>query len=241
MSDKEKYLKKLKKLLALARNNSSPEEAALAMSRAQELMTRHKFSADDAELTDISEASTDKAPSHAEKMPEYMAMLANMISRVFGVKFYSSFGRESYFGPARRTLTFYGPNERPQVAAYAFEVLGKQLMKARRTFIATLRKNIKPANKTARADTYCSAWVHGAYQVVTDMAVTESEETLMESYRSRKLSSGMSQGKVRSPAKTRGTDFAAVAGYLDGSNARLHHGVNGAASAARQIKSEAQQ
>lgn len=235
MSDKEKYLKKLKKLLALARNNSSPQEAALAMNRAQELMTRHSLNAEDAELTDISEASTDKAPSHAEKMPEYMAMLANMISLVFGVKFYSSIGRESYFGPVRRTMTFYGPNERPQVAAYAFEVLGKQLMKARRDFIATLRKNVKSANKTARADTYCSAWVNGAYQVVTDLTVTESEEKLMESYRSRKLSSGMSQDKVRTPGKARGTDGAAVAGYLDGSNARLHHGVNGENSSVLQI------
>lgn len=228
MSDKEKHLIKLKKLLSLARNNSSPQEAALAMNRAQELMARHNLSADDAAFTDISEAQTDKAPSHAESMPEYMALLACMVSRVFGVRFYSSFGRGFLSAHAKRTITFYGPAERPQVAAYAFEVLGKQLTKARRAYLSTLRKNIKPATKTGRADAYCSAWVNGAYQVARDLVVTEAEQTLMEYYHSEKLSKGMTKVKTRKPRKARGTDAAANTGYEDGSGARLHHGVNGA-------------
>ncbi|MGK3122883.1 DUF2786 domain-containing protein [Candidatus Pantoea formicae] len=234
MSEKEKHLHKLKKLLALARNNSSPEEAALAMNRAQELMARHNLKSEDAELTDISEASTDKAPSHAEKMPEYMALLACMISRVFGVKFYSSYGRDFIRGRSR-TITFYGPSERPQIASYAFEVLGRQLMKARRAYLSTLRRNIKSTTKTARADTYCSYWVNGAYQMVSDLLVTESEETLMESYFRRRLSSGMTTQEPRSPGKARGTDDAAITGYHDGSNARLHHGVNGCSSSVLKI------
>ncbi len=67
MGEKDKFLKKIKKLLALARNNSSAEEAALAMNRAQELMTRHNITSQDAAFSDISEAKTDKSPSHAEK------------------------------------------------------------------------------------------------------------------------------------------------------------------------------
>lgn len=235
MSDKEKYLIKLKKLLALARNNSSPQEAALAMNRAQELMARHNLSADDAAFTDISEAQTDKAPSHAESMPEYMALLACMVSRVFGVRFYSSFGRGSLSAQAKRTITFYGPAERPQVAAYAFEVLGKQLTKARRAYLSTLRKNIKPANKTARADAYCSAWVTGAYQVVSDLVVTEAEQTLMESYYSRHLSQGMTAREPRAPRADKSTVQAADTGFRDGTSARLHHGVSGAASSVLQI------
>ncbi|WPU22590.1 DUF2786 domain-containing protein [Cedecea neteri] len=226
MENKEKYLQRIKKLLAMARNNSSAEEAALAMSRAQKLMAEYKLSEADADFLDIHEASTQKAPSHAEKMPEYMALLAEMIARVFGVKFYTSYGCNRWDAPAKRTITYYGPDERPQIAAYSFEVLGKQLAKARREYLATLRRNIKPATKTARADTFCSAWVNGAYAVVSDFVVTEAEATLIESYRSQKLSQGMKTMEPRKPGKARGTDDAADQGYSAGRNAQLHHAVS---------------
>lgn len=225
MENKEKYLQRIKKLLAMARNNSSAAEAALALRRAQRLMETHKLTESDAAMMDINEASTQKAPSHAEKMPEYMALLAHMIALAFGVKFYTSHGRDCWDTPAKRTITYYGPDERPQVAAYSFEVLGKQLVKARREYISTLRKNIKPATKVARADTFCSSWVNGAYAVISDFAVTEAEETLMESYRSKKLSQGMKKLEPRKPGKARGTDDAAVQGYRAGRDAQLHHAV----------------
>ncbi|HGW5506328.1 TPA: DUF2786 domain-containing protein [Citrobacter koseri] len=226
-NNKEKHLQRIKKLLAMARNNSSPEEAALAMRRAQRLMETHRLTESDAEFTDISEASTQKVPTHAEKMPEYMAFLAEMIARVFGVRFYTSHGCHNWGEAAKRTITYYGPDERPQIAAYSFEVLGKQLVKARREYLATLRKNIKPATKIARADTFCSAWVNGAYAVVSDFVVTGDEAALMESYRSTRLSQGMKTLEPRKPGKARGTDDAAAQGWHAGRNARLHHGVTG--------------
>lgn len=230
MENKEKYLQRIKKLLAMARNNSSAEEAALALSRAQKLMAEHKLNESDVDFMDISEASTQKVPSHAKNMPEYMAMLAEMIARVFGVKFYTSYGCDFLDERAKRTLHYYGPDERPQIAAYSLEVLGKQLAKARRAYIASLRKNIKPATKIARADTYCSAWVNGAYAVVSEFVVTEAESTLMESYRSRKLSDGMTTQEARKPGKARGTDDAEYQGYQAGRNAQLHHAVHGYSS-----------
>ena len=231
MNDKEKYLNRIKKLLALARNNSSPEEAALAMRRASLLMDRHRLSEADATLMDISEASTQNAPSHAARMPEYMALLAGMISRVFGVKYYSQRSRDSYGMPARRTIVYYGPAERPQVAAYAFEVLGKQMMKSRREYLSTLRKSIKPATKTARADAFCSAWVQGAYAVVSDFVVTEPEETLMQAYRQKMMDDGgFSTLETRAPGKARGVSEAACAGYYAGRKAELHHAVSGSST-----------
>ncbi|MGX4971531.1 DUF2786 domain-containing protein [Enterobacter kobei] len=62
MENKEKYIQRIKKLLAMARNNSSAEEAALALRRAQRLMETHKLTEADADLMDINEASTQKAP-----------------------------------------------------------------------------------------------------------------------------------------------------------------------------------
>ena len=230
MENKEKYLQRIKKLLAMARNNSSAEEAALAMSRAQKLMSEHKLNEHDVDVMNINEAATQKASSHAEKMPEYMAFLAEMVARVFGVKFYTSHGSDHWNKPAKRTIHYYGPDERPQIAAYSFEVLGKQLAKARREYISTMRKNIKPATKIARADTFCSAWVNGAYAVVSDFVVTEAETTLIEAYRERKLSKGMKTLEPRKPGKARGTDDAEIQGYSHGRNAQLHHAVSGSST-----------
>ncbi len=230
MENKEKYLQRIKKLLAMARNNSSAEEAALAMSRAQKLMSEHKLNEHDVDVMNINEAATQKASSHAEKMPEYMAFLAEMVARVFGVKFYTSHGSDHWNKPAKRTIHYYGPDERPQIAAYSFEVLGKQLAKARREYIATMRKNIKPATKIARADTFCSAWVNGAYAVVSDFVVTEAETTLIEAYRERKLSKGMKTLEPRKPGKARGTGDAEIQGYSQGRNAQLHHAVSGSST-----------
>ena len=49
MENKEKYIQRIKKLLAMARNNSSVEEAALALRRAQRLMETHKLTEADAD------------------------------------------------------------------------------------------------------------------------------------------------------------------------------------------------
>lgn len=113
MENKEKYIQRIKKLIAMARNNSSAEEAALALRRAQRLMETHKLTEADADLIDINEASTQKAPSHAEKMPEYMAILAEMVARVFGVKFYTSHGTEQWGKPAKTHHTLLRPRRTP--------------------------------------------------------------------------------------------------------------------------------
>ncbi|MDM9306760.1 DUF7168 domain-containing protein, partial [Klebsiella quasipneumoniae] len=65
---------------------------------------------------------------------------------------------------------------------YAFDVLSRQMVKARRTFIGSLRKNIKPATKTARADQFCEGWAEGAYQAIEPFVVTETERTLMANF-----------------------------------------------------------
>ncbi|XTD39520.1 hypothetical protein AB4I99_08260 [Citrobacter murliniae] len=61
--------------------------------------------------------------------------------------------------------------------------------------------------------------------MISDFAVTEAEETLMESYRNKKLSQGMKKLEPRKPGKASGTDDAVIKGYCAGSKAQLHHAV----------------
>jgi hypothetical protein len=182
MSECEKYLAKIKKLLNLARRSSNPHEAATALNQAQALMRKHKLSQNDIDLMDITSKASKGAPSHAQSIPRYMTFLGQLICRAMGVNCYYSFRRNYMNGQKQNTVIFYGPDERPEIAAYAFDVLSRQMVKARRTFIASLRKNIKPATKTARADQFCEGWTEGAYQAIEPFIVTETEETLMANF-----------------------------------------------------------
>ncbi|HEC1649373.1 TPA: DUF2786 domain-containing protein [Yersinia enterocolitica] len=225
--NKEKYLAKIKKLLNLAKRSTNPNEAANAMSQAQNLMREHGLTAVDIDLMEINEAGSKGAPSHAQAVPKYMGMLADIICRAFGVKCYITFKR-NYYATAQRQVIFYGPNERPQIAAYAFDVLSRQMMKARREYTASMRKSIKASTKIARGDTFCEGWVIGAYQVIKDFTISDTEATLITAYH-RKLQNdiGLQSGDTREAKKCRGSDDASVAGYRAGKDASLHHAVDG--------------
>ncbi|MBN3174854.1 DUF2786 domain-containing protein [Pectobacterium brasiliense] len=227
----EKYLNKIKKLLNLARRTTNANEAANAMSQAQALMRQHGLTETDVDLMAINEVGSKTAPSKAQKTPKYMAGLMQLICDAFGVQSYLSFKRD-FLGGRQNTVIFYGPNERPQIAAYAFDVLSRQMMKARREFSASQRKNIKQSTKIARADTFCEGWVLGVWQVIDSFVVTDTEATLISAYH-HKLQQriGIKSRELRDAKKARGTEDARSAGYVAGKNASLHHAVNGSGAA----------
>lgn len=231
MENKEKYLAKIKKLLNLAKKNTNANESASAMRQAQNLMREHNLSATDVDLMEIGEASSSGAPTNAESIPKYMGCLAEIICCAFGVRCYHTY-KSGYLRMPKRIVTFYGPNERPQIAAYSFDVLSRQMMKARSEYRATLRKSIKTSTKIARADTFCEGWVEGAYRLIIDFAVTEAEDMLITAYYSKlQRETGLKSGELREAKSCRGADDAASAGYQAGKAAQLNHAVNGAAGA----------
>lgn len=159
-----------------------------------------------------------------------MGTLAWVICQASGVRCYYTY-KSGYLYTPKRIVTFYGPNERPQVAAYSFDVLSRQMMKARAEYRATLRKSIKASTKIARADTFCENWVYGAYCLINDIAVSEAEETLIAAYHNKlQQEMGLQSGELREAKSCRGADDAASAGYHAGKAAQLNHGVNCAAS-----------
>lgn len=228
MTNKDKYLSKIKKLLNLARKNTNANESAAAIRQAQNLMHEHNLTETDVDLMEINEASSKGAPSNAGSIPQYMGYLGEVICLTFGVKCYYAWRYTSYRGVPRRCVVFYGPAERPQIAAYAFDVLSRQMMTARREFLGSMRKSIKTSTKVARCDTFCENWVQGAYQVLDDYAVTEVEATLIMAYQQRlRTQSGVATGELREAKRCRGADDAAYAGYQSGKNATLNRALSG--------------
>lgn len=224
---KEKYLAKIKKLIRLAKGTSRPEEAANAMAKVQAYMREYGLSETDVEFSEIKEASSSGAPSDAAKSPAYMHALAHLICRAFGVEAYFS-GQWRSTGTLKRLVRFYGPGERAEIAAYAFDVLSRQMKLARKAYQDKHCKRCKPATRISRGDQFCEGWVGGASGVITSFGMSPGERGMLERY-TKKLHEerNLRDGESRPAKSCRGSDDATGAGYLAGKDARLHHGVGG--------------
>ncbi|MCI4031488.1 DUF7168 domain-containing protein [Dickeya dianthicola] len=221
--EKIRYIEKIQKLLYLARRSTNEYEAANAINQAQNLMRKFGLSELDIDLQAINEFQSEGCPSDAVKLPVYVVHLANMLCRAFGVSCYYT-----WTSKGNRSIAFYGPNERPQIAAYGFDVLTSQVVKAREDFIASQNKRIKRSTKTNRADQFCEGWVSGAWNAISPFTVEPKERELMKLYY-QQVSAGFSDLKSRDAKKCRGDDDAYSSGYTSGKNARLHQAVSGAA------------
>lgn len=211
-----KYIEKIKKLLALAKS-TNPNEAAIAMNQAIKLMAKHNINNNDIRLSEIKEHVTKSAPSNANKPPKYFGILIKIISLAFGCHAYLTVVNN------KRRVSFYGFRERPQLAAYTFDILSTQLVKARKLFLSQQNGNCKKITKINRADAFCIGWVDGVYQLIEDFAITDEELNLLAEYKKTK---DLSQTKVRDAKKCNGSDLSQFIGYLQGKKAQLNHGVS---------------
>lgn len=195
--DKEKALDKIKKCLALSRS-ANEYEAAQALKHAQALMAQYGVSESDVALADVSECEK-KAP---KTVPEWHWRLVHLCGRAFGCERWHA---TDFSGGS---FVFCGIGGRPELAAYAYEVLLRQLKAARRQYIKTALFYMLPGRlKTARADRFCDGWVSKVKSVVQDFARTDAETELLERYISKKY------GEF-APAKTRDVK-APFLGFVD--------------------------
>ena len=174
--DKEKALDKIKKCLALSRS-ANEYEAAQALKHAQALMAQYGVSESDVALADVSECKR-KAP---KTVPEWHWRLVHLCGRAFGCERWHA---TDFSGGS---FVFCGLGGRAELAAYAYEVLLRQLKAARRQYIKTALSRVCDSRiKTARADKFCEGWVSRVKSVVQDFARTDAEKELLEHYQTNK-------------------------------------------------------
>ncbi|HAM4872548.1 TPA: DUF2786 domain-containing protein, partial [Escherichia coli] len=147
------------------------------------------------------------------------------VSQTFGCSAYYDW-RLMPGGRYRRCVTFYGFSERPQVAAYAFDVLCRQLRDATDAYLRTQSRRLKLSTRRARAAQFRDGWVQGVRQVVMPFSVTEEESRLMRLWLEQQAMETVAPREVKA---CRGGDLARWQGYEAGKNASLHHGVGGTA------------
>lgn len=165
MANRDDILEKIRKCMALAQSGSE-HEAAAALRQAQKLMELHQVSQTEMLAVGVRES---KAKSGATARPaSWENHLAGCIAAAFGCKLIFSQGW------AGSWWMFIGLPPANEVAAYSFEVLLRQALKARREFMAeSLKRTKKKSNKTRRADLFSEGWVRAACSRVA--AVTPPE------------------------------------------------------------------
>lgn len=215
--DKDKALEKIKKCLALSQS-ANEHEAAQALKQAQALMAKHGLTDIEVSMADVDERSG--ARRMANKLPGWQWGVAQLVARALGCQHYKR----------DKSMMFYGLGNRAEIAAYAFDVLFRQVNDARRRFLKTCRAR-NPKNRTYLADKFCDGWVRGAFDVVMDFAMPEKEQKIMEAYKNHrhgkiKLTNKRCVGGVSAVVWNAGAD-AAMQGLGEGRKAQLHQAMGG--------------
>ena len=214
--DKKKALEKIKKCLALGKS-ANEHEAAQALKQTQALMRKYELSEHDVELSGIAEAGAERKVAYT--MADWQWGVGHLVAGVFGCDCYTQ----------GKTMRFFGLGNRAELAAYAFDVVYRQINAARRKF---LREEVKARLKRSRAylaDQYCEGWLHSASEAVQEFAMTEKETALMKEYGDGLNMVAAKTRNIRAGGRLAEAGAAAVAmGWRDGKDVQLHHAMNGA-------------
>ncbi|MDP1527698.1 MAG: DUF2786 domain-containing protein [Rhodocyclaceae bacterium] len=224
-NDQQKALDKIKKCLKLS-GSSNANEAATALRQAQALMEKYNV-----DYTDVLAAECGHAtiPSSVKAKPTaWESYLANKAAQAFSCKFLLT----SSIFDKKANWKFIGVGSSPELAAYAFNVLFRQVKRDRAEYIKTTLKRCKAANKTKRADLFCEAWVYLAGEKIAAIAPSKDAQLAITAYM-QKHHSKAGEFAPRQPKKTNSQSSYADshAGINAGKSAVLNRGMTGTAAA----------
>lgn len=222
-TEQQKALDKIKKCLKLA-GSSNPNEAATALRQAQALMEKYNVNYADVLAAD---ASASISPSTVKKKPlEWECYLARIASEAFSCKLVFS---SSPFAK-KADWKFIGVGSMPELAAYAFSVLLRQVKRDRTEYIKTKLGRCGLANKTKRADVFCNAWVYQAGEKIVAIAPSKEASQAITAYMEKHYGkAGTLNPRESKTANSQVNYMDAHAGLAAGRNANLNRGVDSSA------------
>src|SRR5690606_18736192 len=161
--DQDRILEKIKKCLEMAKGKgSNPNEAEIALRQAHKLMELYNLEMGDVLASMAGEA---KVPAGSDgKPPAWRVRLAQVCCHAFGTHLIIC---TSWLESA--SFIFVGCGAAPELSGYAYQVLERQLQKARRDFLAT-QKRCKPKTKRDRGDAFAHGWIEAVYVKVDEFA-----------------------------------------------------------------------
>lgn len=217
--DQERILEKIKKCMEMAKSKTAnPNEAETALRQAHKLMEAYNL-----ELGDVlaSMAGEVKVPAGSEgDPPAWRVRLAQVCGHAFGTHLIISNG---WIEAA--SFIFVGCAAAPELAGYAYQVLERQLQKARRDYLAT-QKRCKRSTKVARGDAFAHAWIDAVYSKIEAFAgVEDNIAEAIQAYMAKKYPN-LGQAKLKRRKLKARDEVATEAGYRAGKSAQLHQAVN---------------
>lgn len=220
MTVDEGTLRRLKKLLALATDPRTPTaEAEAAMSMAQKTMAKYGVTEGHIASAEVGEAYV-KGTSHV-RPSAWEGRLAAMVGESFGCKvLWCTSGYKGAMNRAR--WQFIGLKHNVELVTYSFEVLQRQVLKARAGYVATQPEWYTRPEKAARADTFCEAFVAQLWHKVSALTLEPAQQKAIEQ-RFKEQSSGERVDNRQG----NGSLAAAMAGAEAGEHAYLNRPMPG--------------
>lgn len=217
--DNNRTLEKIKKCLEMAKSKTSnPHEAEIALRQAHKLMELYNLEMGDVLASMAGQASV-LAGSEGSP-PAWRVRLAQVCGLAFGTRLIIT---TSVLGAAR--FVFIGCAAAPELTGYAYQVLERQLQKARREYLKS-QKRCKRATKVARGDAFANAWIDAVHSKIEAFAgVEDNIADAVEAYMAKNYPELESVELKRRKLKAR-DEVAADAGYAAGKSAQLHQAVN---------------
>jgi hypothetical protein len=216
MEDIEKIKRKIKKLFALS-ESSNPNEAAVALEKAQGLMREYSVNMNAADLLNLGLMEV-KTGSRGESAPIYESSLMAIVAGAFGCRCaYGTTSGEGWY----KAHDFIGPDHRVQIASYIAEVLLRKLRRSRAAYIKTLYRVRKRYTKICRADKFCSGWVSAVHKKLTKMEISPKEKKALDEY--EKTLGWTAGGAVIRRTSDDKNDW--VDGYVSGKTVEIQSGV----------------
>ena len=213
-----RHLEKIKKCFDLSQSGNA-HEAANALAMAHKLMRKFGLSDEDIQFIEMGETAS---KSRIQRKPVlYITALLSNISNSFGV---APLLTQTYEGAFP---CFIGRKDAAMMAAYAFDVLYRQLKLARKAYLATLHPQMLRRNKTVRADRYCEGWVVAVVKNLNPEELPKEERDRIKAYRKHKEGNSYSNKPAKTTRRKGGSSNDFLNGAKDGSRVNVNTPVNG--------------
>lgn len=174
----ERITQKIQKLLTLSQS-SNQHEAANALAKAQLLMEKYGLNQKSIEMSKIGSVEKDGLV-RALDLPNWYKGFMGVIARCFGIRTVmnrvpGSKSREW----CSSAVVFVGQKDRIELAAYCYEVVGRQLLDARKAYNKELGK-MDANQKWKLVEAYCEGFVASLESKVMAFAIDPQERELVQ-------------------------------------------------------------
>lgn len=219
-ADRDRILSKIKKCLTLSKS-SEAHEAAAALRQAQKMMEAHGVSQEELLGMEVKSIQVMTPEPYKRKLPLYMSVLIGIVCRAFECEGLIEVGYKN--GKPRLCVRYFGLNGKEQLAAYAHDVMWRQLSASWKEY---QRLHPWAAGERGARQGFWIGWLQEVRSKVMAFAGTKEEKEMLS-----KAMVAYNGGKELSSSKTNTMSIngaTASAGADAAGDFSIHRPMNGA-------------